>query len=654
VHNIYLVQVNNRFGDNVFLPYSVGLVQSYCQSIPRIDDSFSFGEFVYLRDDPEETALGFDDPKIVGISCYIWNWEWSKALARSVKQRHPDCIVVLGGPQVPTRSENFFQQHPYADLLVHYEGEQTFADILLQYLKKKPDYILVPGLSVRLEDNRCVQTPSRERMTDLADLPSPYLSGAFDGLMKEPYNFQALQETHRGCPYSCTFCDWGSAVFTKVRAFSDQRLERELEWFGRNRIELLYNCDANYGLLKRDIELTENLVETKRRFGFPQQFRAAYAKNSDTRVFQIAKALNEAGMSKGVTLSTQSMDAHTLDVIKRTNIKIENFADLMNKYRSENIPTYTELIIGLPGETYESFAQGIDQLLEAGQHEGLNVYLCSVLPNSEMADPSYMAEQGIKSVEMPILLLHSTPADDGVQERNEIIVETNSFSQADFKGMFLFSWIVQGLHCLGLTQYISVFLKNRYGLSYSGFYGSLLAHASDNPGTLLGEEYRLMANTVDQAMLGGGWGVILPQFGDIQWPNEEGTFLNLVCNKDRFYSEITGFLQGLLLERQMGLDDRLMDDLLTYQQAIIVDPFAPKSFIVELRHDLLDYFNNVYQGRDAQVAEQARSLQITPDEFFDGDLKRYARHVVWYGRKGGSFKHTNVINVTEAGRLPVG
>ena len=56
------------------------------------------------------------------------------------------------------------------------------------------------------------------------------------------------------------FCDWGSAVFTKVRPLSDERLNAELKWFGKNQIELLYNCDANYGPLDRDLSLTQTNV----------------------------------------------------------------------------------------------------------------------------------------------------------------------------------------------------------------------------------------------------------------------------------------------------------------------------------------------------------------------------------------------------------
>ena len=102
----------------------------------------------------------------------------------------------------------------------------------------------------------------------------------------------------------------------------------EYDWMAKNRIEVLYNCDANYGLFPEDQELTDALVETKARTGWPKKFRAAYAKNSNERVFDIAKKLNDAGMSKGVTLSLQSLDDLTLDLIKRRNMKINDFSSL--------------------------------------------------------------------------------------------------------------------------------------------------------------------------------------------------------------------------------------------------------------------------------------------------------------------------------------
>ena len=95
--NVYLVQVNHQYGDNVYLPYSVGLLQAYGESVQEITDHFQFQEFIFLRDDPATLASGLDRPTVVGISCYLWNWEWSKGLARYVKKHYSDCLIVMGG-----------------------------------------------------------------------------------------------------------------------------------------------------------------------------------------------------------------------------------------------------------------------------------------------------------------------------------------------------------------------------------------------------------------------------------------------------------------------------------------------------------------------------------------------------------------------------
>lgn len=46
--------------------------------------------------------------------------------------------------------------------------------------------------------------------------PSPYLTGEFDEI--DPARWRsATIETNRGCPYGCTYCDWGSATLSRIR-----------------------------------------------------------------------------------------------------------------------------------------------------------------------------------------------------------------------------------------------------------------------------------------------------------------------------------------------------------------------------------------------------------------------------------------------------
>ena len=74
MRNVYLAQVNERYGDNVFLPFSIGLIQAYCQSLDWVNQEYTFKELIYLRERPAFFVEQMENPDVVGCSCYIWNW----------------------------------------------------------------------------------------------------------------------------------------------------------------------------------------------------------------------------------------------------------------------------------------------------------------------------------------------------------------------------------------------------------------------------------------------------------------------------------------------------------------------------------------------------------------------------------------------------
>ena len=102
-------------------------------------------------------------------------------------------------------------------------------------------------------------------------------------------------------------------------------------------------------------------------------------KNARDRAYKVQKLLAETGLSKGVTLAMQSVDPHTLKSIKRDNISIEDYSELQKRFSIDNIPTYTEFILGLPGDTYDVFANGVSMVIEAGQHNRIQYNNLSIL-----------------------------------------------------------------------------------------------------------------------------------------------------------------------------------------------------------------------------------------------------------------------------------
>ncbi len=55
-----------------------------------------------------------------------------------------------------------------------------------------------------------------------------------------------------------------------------------------------------------------------------------------------------------------------LDNVERSNIKLETYAQIQREVQAQDLPSYGRLILCLPGETKESFMNGVRDLLDAG------------------------------------------------------------------------------------------------------------------------------------------------------------------------------------------------------------------------------------------------------------------------------------------------
>ena len=183
-----------------------------------------------LRENVDEYIKECVDTDILLCSCYVWNWEITNFLAKEVKKLNPNCLIIFGGAQVPDFSKDFFK-HPYADIIVHGEGEIVLEELLTEFLNNK-DYSKIKGL-----ETKDFRNPPQERINNLDDLPSAYLTNTVWELVDkiDGIRWIAGWETNRGCPYACTFCDWGSATFTKVRKWEESKIFKEIEWFANNK-----------------------------------------------------------------------------------------------------------------------------------------------------------------------------------------------------------------------------------------------------------------------------------------------------------------------------------------------------------------------------------------------------------------------------------
>lgn len=617
-----MVQPNSVYGNSIYFPYAAGSLIAYAFKDTTISKNYNFKGFFYKKDDITCVLDRIDSPFIVGFSCYVWNYEYNKTLAKAIKDKYPDCITVFGGHQINADSEVVGSS--FADFVILSEGEESFRKLLL-CLCGEETLDNVPNLIYKSDDG---SLKANEINTSFVTRVSPYLSGLFDELVKnEPLEFSAILETNRGCPNKCSFCDWGN-IKSKMKCFDMDTVKAEIDWMSENKIEYCYCSDSNFGLFPRDLEIVDYVIKKHNENGYPQKFQATYSKNNPETVFRINKLLNEVGMSKGATLSFQSMSSEVLNRINRKNMPLENFLELMSLYNSNNIAAYSEIILGLPGETYESFREGIEQLLECGQHMAINFFNCELLANSVMSDPEYIKKYEIEYAVTEQHQYHVVPHSKGIPEYSKIVVSTSTMSKEDWIKCNILHVFVRTFHNLGLLQCLAIYLYYEKKIKYMDFYCSLIDWAKENPDSICGRIYTWLENKYREILENkGSLTCYDPDFGELTWPLEEGSFLKVVKEYPAFFEEIIPFADKFIS------DKALLSDILKYQKAVVKNPYSKRSEL-ELQYDFYKFFTEIYNGNYSALIKRENKISLDSEEV-SADLIEFAKDTVWFGRKGG-------------------
>lgn len=482
-YKIAWVQPNFQQGPKEFnayyLPYSAGVVWSYSLTDPWIKDNFEVTEWVWRRDVVAETAERLAKNDIVAFSTYVWNHRYNYEVARQVKQINPNVLIIFGGPEVAITDPNLFVDNPFMDLVICYEGEITFKRVLQHYNNK--DWESVPGLLIN-RNGEAVKTEDAERIEALEDVPSPYLSGIFDQLIADNpgITWQGTLETNRGCPFACTFCDWGSLTYNKVKKFELQRVFDELEWMAKHNFDWISITDANFGMFpERDGLIADKIIECQEKYGSPRTFSVAWAKNQKKEVIDIVKKLLDSrGFNQGLTLSVQSLDLDVLENIRRKNMEMNKLNEVFELCDQRNIPAYTELILGLPGETLESWKKNFYQLYELNQHTGITVFQAQLLENAEM---NLLQKKLYKITSQPVTdYFAGSYSVEHIEESIDVITGTKDLPTPVMLDAQIFSWFQTTFHINGFATIVARFINKYLGISYDQYYQDLFDYCMTN------------------------------------------------------------------------------------------------------------------------------------------------------------------------------
>ena len=380
-----LVAINAKY-----IHSNLGIYSLYSYSMEKgiSPDELSYREYTINQNLEDIIGNIYEEkPDLLGFSCYIWNIEMVRKIARELHKLLPNCMIWYGGPEVGFDGEKVLAKNTWVDGVFCGESEQSFYEVFCCYRKygKLGDYSKIKGLVVRTDEGAFV-TPVRVKCS-LDDIVFPYHD------MEELQNRIVYYETSRGCPYGCSYCL--SSVEKKVRFRSMELVEKELQFFLDQKVpqvkfvDRTFNCNPTHtmaiwkfiyehdnGVTNFHFELSADLL-TEEEIEFVKKFRPGLVQ------FEIG---------------VQTTNPKTLEAIcRRTDM--EKLRQKVAKIRDgRNIHQHLDLIIGLPYEDMASFKKSFHDVYSM-KPDQLQVGFLKVLKGSPIQQQA--EEFGIVSQSVP-------------------------------------------------------------------------------------------------------------------------------------------------------------------------------------------------------------------------------------------------------------
>jgi radical SAM superfamily enzyme YgiQ (UPF0313 family) len=411
-------------------------------------------------------------PDIFAISLYVWNVELALRLAEWVKQHWPNCLIVSGGPQQNLKYNiNWFNEHKYLDASLPGEcyGELFFTELLDNYVDGQIDWNLVTDARYPLPTSR-ILTVSQKTMQLKDKKEFDYQWSSFATQKEELLKFINYQpdvlilvilETTRGCPYGCTYCDWGGGIATTVRKKDLDYVVKDLEFLTELNLFHLYLADANLGIFgDRDLKIIQILAKLRKKN--KKIFSIGYGgfAKSDNKLSTIKEIIkiglkNNFRIGRNFKLSIQSLDPLVLKSIDRKNINfdtlIESLTPLVKKYKQS---LEIEMILGLPNINLEKFYHEIDIL--GGFNLSVRWYEWLLLPETPAYNPDYRIQYGLETT-----LKNNGWANIEPAAMMEIVVKAHSYTKENYLEMLMATSIYHAIIQGGLySDSINWVIKN--------------------------------------------------------------------------------------------------------------------------------------------------------------------------------------------------
>ena len=333
---IILTTLNSRFTHS-----SIGLRYIYA-NLNELQDETQILEFS-INDALQSVAekLLMHQPEIIGIGVYIWNVSYIHELLHILKKVSPQTTIILGGPEVT--HEPFRVNLDAADYIIQGEGDTAFYALASQLINKES----IPNRIIKMS------------MPSLKEINLPYEFYTDDDI-KNRYIYVELS---RGCPFECEFCL--SSMDEKVRAFDLEKIIEEFE-------KLWQRGARNFKFVDRTFNLNMKTANTI--LDFFLQKEPPYFAHFEVIPDHFPASLREkiqqfphGALQLEIGIQTLNLDiANNISRQLKLDKIRENITFLEHETQAH---IHLDLIVGLPGESLDSFGRNLDELVSLSSCE---------------------------------------------------------------------------------------------------------------------------------------------------------------------------------------------------------------------------------------------------------------------------------------------
>lgn len=508
------------------------------------------------------------------ISNYVWNYRENLKIIEYVKKINPKCFILIGGPEVEYLRHDVFDTLPGADAICYTEIETVVPEFLYNYQNNLNTDI--DGIILKNNPTKTRIPVPRLECSKLKGRPYLHMFDELQTYAKHTSDQQVLSvifETNRGCPYSCAFCDWGSATNSKIKKFDKKYVLDEIDAVCKLGVTFVMIADANYGMFEDDLIYIKKFIEHKQTADLNLSVVFQSAKNKKDIATQATLELFKAGMTKSQQLGLQHTDPAVLKIMNRDNIKTVASIKEVSDFLKHGIPVIPSLIVGCPGDTIEKWKKAITDMMQMGFHEDIKFHDYQLLPNAPAMNPEYMEKYQISYIEK---IYPDFENQTGIRDITpaKYVSSSFSFDEKDYVEMLFYVFFYQAVHLLGPFRWPAIYGYHSLGISYKDFYDRVVEF------TTLKKPVDDMKKTLYDYVLNGKKNKLI-EYNHLNIRLDNFLYLYIIDNMDSVLDELKANFHETFGD--------LIDDLIKFSRFMSVNhiEFHP---VISLNYDFKNYF----------------------------------------------------------------